>query len=662
MTEHISTNQTSPDSFEFFVEQFADIRILRYQVPGFENLSLKEKTLVYYLSEAALCGRDIITDQNGKYNLAIRKILEVILISYSGDRTSKEFEKFLIYIKRIWFANGIYHHYSSDKFIPGFNENYFFELLSNSNPDLLPWKNIVVIDTILNEIIPVIFNPEIMPRKTSKDSAKDLLQNSAVNFYENVTEKEALAYYEAKKNSNPSSTISWGLNSKLAKDNEVINEQIWKAGGLYGKAIEQILYWLEKAREFACNDLQKEGISTLIEFYRSGEVKKFDDYSILWVKDVESKIDFVNGFIETYEDPLSIKATWESLVNFRDEEATRRTIIISERAQWFEDHSPVDERFKKKTVKGISAKVITVVQLGGDCYPSTPIGINLPNPDWIRQEYGSKSVSLENISYAYEQASLNSGFLEEFCFSEAEVQLTKKYGFVAGNLHTDLHECLGHGSGQLLPGISAEALMNYHAPLEEARADLFALYYMMDPMILELNLLPDIEAAFSEFTRYILNGLITQLTRIAPGKDVEQAHMRNRKMISEWCYEKGMKENVIEKTIREGKTYVKINDFNRLRELFAKLLAEVQRIKSEGDYEAGKSLIETYGIIVDKNLHEEVLDRYKKLKLAPFSGFINPVLKPVKKNDEIVDVHLDYSSGYEEQMLHYSDKYSFLKP
>jgi dipeptidyl-peptidase III len=650
------------DSFEFISEQFADIRILNYQVPGFEDLSLNEKVMLYYLSEAALSGRDIIFDQNGKYNLSIRKILEVILSSYSGDRASKEFEEFLIYLKRVWFANGIYHHYSSDKFKPGFDENYFFELLGNSNPELLPWKNIRVIDDILNAIIPVIFNPEILPRKTCKDSGQDLLLNSAVNFYENISSKEAVEFYAGKKGKLGELRVSMGLNSKLVKENGLIKEYEWKAGGLYGTAIEKIIYWLEKAKEVSSNDLQKKSISSLIEFYRRGDAKLFDEYSIEWVKDVDSKVDFVNGFIETYEDPLAIKATWESVVNFRDDEATGRTKIISERAQWFEDHSPIDERFKKKAVKGVSAKVITVVQLGGDCYPATPIGINLPNPDWIRQQYGSKSVSLENISYAYDQASLNSGFLEEFCFSEVEVQRAKKYGFISGNLHTDLHECLGHGSGQLMPGVSAEALMNYHAPLEEARADLFALYYMLDPIILELKLLPDIEAAFAEYTSYIQNGLLTQLTRIEPGKNIEQAHMRNRKLISEWCFEKGENENVIERIKRDGKTFVRVNDFFKLRNLFAQLLKEVQRIKSEGDYEAGKNLIETYGVKVDAGLHQEVIHRYKKLKLAPFSGFINPVLKAVQKEGEIVDVQLIYHSGYTEQMLYYSKNYSFLTP
>lgn len=654
-------NSVLNSDFSFMVEQFADIRILRYQVPGFEKLSLQEKTLLYYLSEAALCGRDIIFDQNGKLNLAIRKILEMILQSYSGDRNTENFRKFHTYTKRVWFANGIYHHYSSDKFRPGFDENYFFELLANSDPALLPWSNIVVIDTVLNEVMELMFNPDILPRKTSKDPGKDLVLNSAVNFYENISEKEAVEYYEKKKKSS-AVPVSWGLNSRLVKDEKGIRELEWKSGGIYGKAIDKIVYWLNKAKEVACSEKQKDSIIKLIEFYESGEPVKFDDYSILWVKDTESKVDFVNGFIETYEDPLAMKATWESVVNFRDDEATKRTIIISERAQWFEDHSPIDPRFRKKAVKGVSAKVITVVQLGGDCYPATPIGINLPNPDWIRQEHGSKSVSLENISYAYDQASLKSGFLEEFCYSELEIQQIRKYGFVSGNLHTDLHECLGHGSGQMLPGVSPEALLNYHAPLEEARADLFALYYMLDPIILELKLLPDIEAAYAEYITYIQNGLITQLTRIEAGKDVEEAHMRNRKMIAEWCYEKGFSENIIEKVKKDGKTFVKINDFQKLRSLFALLLAEVQRIKSEGDYEAGKSLVEKYGVKIDSVLHNEVLERYRKLKLSPFTGFLNPLLKPVMAEGKITDVQLDFSQGYEEQMLYYSKNYSFINP
>jgi dipeptidyl-peptidase III len=647
-------------SFEFVVEQFADIRMLRYHVPDFEKLPLKEKILLYYLSEAALCGRDIIFDQNGKYNLSVRKILETILLSYSGDRTSKDFENFTIYTKRLWFANGIYHHYSSDKFKPGFSVDYFHELLDKSNLTLLPWKKKEELIKIFGEIIPLIFNSELLPCKTCKDSSKDLLLNSAVNFYENITEKEALEFYLSKRNDDSSERVSWGLNSRLSKENGKIKEQYYKVAGLYGEAIEKIVYWLYKAIEVAENDLQKQIIRTLIEFYKSGEEKKFDEYSILWVKDVDSKIDFVNGFIETYEDPLSIKATWESVVSFKEEAATHRTKIISDWAQWFEDHSPVDDRFKKKQVKGVSAKVITVVQLGGDCYPATPIGINLPNPDWIRQVYGSKSVSLDNISYAYDQASLNNGFLEEFCFSPLEVERSRKYGFIAGNLHTDLHECLGHGSGQLLPGISAEALKNYHATLEEARADLYALYYMMDPQILELKLLPSIEAAYTEYSSYILNGLLTQLTRVEPGKFIEEAHMRNRKMISEWCYEKGFKEKVIEKIINKGKTFIRINNFESLRKLFALLLAEVQRIKSEGDYEAGKALVESYGVKVDNKLHLEVLERYKKLDLAPFSGFINPVLKAIEKEGEITDIQISYNSNYTEQMLYYSEHYSFL--
>ena len=652
--------QDKSEDFVFVSEQFADIRILRYQVPGFEKLSLRQKKLVYYLSRAALCGRDIIFDQNGKYNLKIRKTLEVLYTSFLGSRKTSFFRKFEEYLKRIWFSNGIYHHYSSEKILPGFPAAYFNELIYNCDKSRLPLEPGQTLERFIAEISPVIFDAAYLPMKVSKDPSKDLLLHSAVNFYENITETEASAYYESKKKQDDPRPVSYGLNSKLVKENGAIHEMVWKKGGLYSGAIEKIIHWLKKAATEAENEQQKETIAHLVKFYETGDLSDFDQYNILWVKDTASIVDFVNGFIETYEDPLGYKATWEANVNFIDEEATKRTEIISRHAAWFEAHSPVDERFRKKEVKGVSARVITVAQLGGECYPSTPIGINLPNADWIRKEHGSKSVSIENISYAYEQASLGTGFLEEFSSSGEEVQLIRKYGYQAGNLHTDLHECLGHGSGQLLPGVSADALKNYHSPLEEARADLYALYYMADPKILELGLLPDVAAARSEYIAYIRNGLFTQLTRIEPGKNIEQAHMRCRQMIASWCYEKGKPHKVIERIVRDGKSYFLVHDFERLRVLFAELLAEVQRIKSEGDYEAGRQLIETYGVKVNEALHLEVLERYRKLNLAPYSGFINPNYSLVQTGGEITDVAISYPGDYASQMLEYSEKYSYL--
>ncbi|MBN1187571.1 MAG: dihydrofolate reductase [Bacteroidales bacterium] len=648
------------DDFQFFVEKFADIKIMRYQVPGFEELTLQQKKLIYYLSEAALAGRDIIFDQCGKYNLAIRRTLEAIYETYSGDRNTDDFKNFEIYLKRVWFSNGIYHHYSSDKFTPGFSKEYFSQLIEKTDSTKLPVTNSQSVKALMDIILPVIFDPEVLPKRVCSDTKVDIVKNSAVNFYENVTEKEAVDFYEKMKDPNDSTPISYGLNSKLVKENGKLVEKIYALNGMYGQAIEKINYWLEKAAGVAENDQQKAVIQKLIEYYKTGDLKTFDDYSVLWVEDLDSRIDFVNGFIENYEDPLSLKATWEGLVNFKDIEATKRTEIISSNAQWFEDHSPIEDRFKKKEVKGVSAKVITAAILAGDCYPSTPIGINLPNADWIRKDYGSKSVTIENITFAYDQVSLKSGFLEEFASGPEEIELIRKYGSLTDNLHTDLHECLGHGSGQLLPGVSGDALKNYASPLEEMRADLFGLYYLMDDKLIELGLVPDKEAPKAEYLSYIRNGLMTQLVRIEEGKDVEQAHMRCRQTISRWCYEKGKADNVIEEFKKDGKTYYKINDFEKLRSLFSELLQEVQRIKSEGDYEAGKNLIETYGITFDRDLHKEVLARYKKLDLAPYGGFLNPKYELVEKDGEIIDVKISYPDNYPEQMIYYSKEYSFL--
>ncbi|MBN1339738.1 MAG: dihydrofolate reductase [Bacteroidales bacterium] len=650
------------DDFKYLLEQFADLKIMRYQVPGFDQLTLDQKKLVYYLSQAALCGRDIIFDQNYKHNLMVRNTLEEIYSNYEGDRSTPDFQNFVVYLKRVWFSNGIHHHYSTDKIIPDFSQDYFAELVSKSPKAEFPFKEGESMDEFMGMIVPVIFDPMVAPKRLSQDPEKDLILNSACNFYEGVTEEEAVKFYDKIKDPNDPEPISYGLNSKLVKENGKIKEEVYKTGGLYGPAIEKIVFWLEKASGVAENEHQKAVIDKLVEFYKTGDLKVFDEYNVLWVNDLSSHIDFVNGFIEVYGDPLGLKASWESVVNFKDMEATKRTEIISNNAQWFEDHSPVDDRFKKKEVKGVSAKVITVAQLGGDCYPSTPIGINLPNADWIRKEHGSKSVTMENITYAYDQAALGNGFMEEFCYSQEEIELAKKYGSLASNLHTDLHECLGHGSGQLLPGTSPDALKNYSSALEESRADLFALYYIMDPKMVELGIMPTLDVAKAEYNSYIRNGLMTQLTRIESGKDIEQAHMRNRQLIAKWCFEKGSAENVIEKVTKDGKTYFHITDYDKLRNLFGELLAEVQRVKSEGDYEAGKMLVETYAVKVDPVLHKEVKERFGKLNIAPYGGFINPVFDVAEENGEIKDIKITYPDDYTKQMLKYSEEFSFLSP
>lgn len=651
------------EEFSYIVDQFADLQILRYQVPGFANLSLRQKQLLYHLSEAALMGRDILFDQNGRYNLVIRRTLEAVYQYGKVDKSSADYQAFEVYLKRVWFANGIHHHYGEDKFIPGFSEAFFDAAVRSVDASLLPLKAGETVDTLLARLKPVIFDPTVMPKRTVQSGDADWIQASANNYYgEDVTQAEVEAFYgKMKAEGDSRCPLSYGLNSRLEKENGQLVERVWKVGGLYSEAIERIVAELEKATTFAENEKQRQIIATLIDYYRTGDLRTFDAYSILWVEDTDSQVDFVNGFIETYGDALGLKASWESTVNFRNEEATRRTQIISENAQWFEDHSPVDKRFKKERVKGVSAKVITVTMLGGDCYPSTPIGINLPNADWIRRDHGSKSVTIENIMEAYDKASQGSGFSDEFVWSYEERNRIKTYGFLTDMLHTDLHECLGHGSGQLLPGTDPDALKAYASTLEEARADLFGLYYLADPKMQELGLVPDGEAFKAEYYKYMMNGLLTQLVRIEEGKDVEEAHMRNRQLIARWVFEQGAADKVVELKKREGKTFVVIHDYQQLRVLFGKLLAEVQRIKSEGDYEAGRSLVENYGVKIDPVLHHEIRERYVRLHLSPYKGFVNPVMREVKDNSgHVTDITLDYTEGYAEQMLRYSRDYSYL--
>jgi len=649
------------DSFEYTVDKFADIQILRYQVPGFEDLSLQQKELIYYLSEAALEGRDILFDQHNKYNLTIRRTLEGIYENYSGDKNSDDFKHLEIYLKRIWMANGIHHHYSEDKILPGFSKEYFSEAINSVDPAKLPIKDGTSVDELIETLTPVMFDPTIMPKRINQAAGVDLVETSAVNFYEGVSQKEVEAFYDKMKDPNDNTPISYGLNSKVVKENGVVTEQVYKLGGMYSPAIERIVKWLEKAANVAENDKQKQVILSLIDFYKTGSLKKYDEYSVLWVKDLDSRVDFVNGFTETYTDPLGMKGTWEAIVNFKDMEATKRTELISENAQWFEDNSPVDKQFKKDEVKGVSAKVIDVAMIGGDCYPGTPLGINLPNADWIRRDHGSKSVTIANIADAYNKASLGNGFAEEFMWSEVEIERAKKYGALTSNLHTDLHECLGHGSGKLLPGVDSDALRAYGSPLEETRADLFGLYYLGDPKLVELGLLPDNEAYKAQYYSYLMNGAMTQLTRIQSGKDIEQAHMRNRQSIATWVLEHAKESNAAELKQRDGKTYVVINDYEKIRELFGELLAEIQRIKSTGDFEAAKNYIETYGVKVNQSIHNEVLKRYEALNLSPYSGFVNPVYTLVTNDSgEVTDVTISYDEGYIEQHLRYSKQYSTL--
>jgi dipeptidyl-peptidase-3 len=646
--------------FQWKIDQFADLQVLRYQVPGFESLTPARKELIYYLSEAALCGRDIFFDQNYKHNLRIRHTLDAIVEGYKGDRDDPRWGEFMTYVKQVWFASGIHHHYSNDKFVPGFDAGYFAALVKGSEGVAFPLAAGQSVDDLIAFLTPILFDPAVAPKKVSQDPATDLVVNSAVNFYEGVTQAEVEAYYKRMVDPDDKTPVSHGLNTRVVKRNGQVVEEVAKVDGLYGPAIARIVAWLEKAAGVAENETQRKVLEALVAYYRTGDLEKFDEYNVLWVGDLASLVDVVNGFIEVYDDPLGMKASWESVVNFKDLAATKRADTISANAQWFEDRSPVDPRFKKTEVKGVSAKVITAAMLGGACYPSTPIGINLPNANWIRATHGSKSVTIENITYAYDQSSLKSPFGAEFTYSPELLERARTYGPLAGNIHTDLHEVLGHGSGRLLPGVGAESLKNYHSPIEESRADLFALYYIMDDKMVELGLLPSLDAAKAEYDLQVRNGLMTQLVRIQPGKTVEQAHMRGRAMVSHWVYEKGKAENVIERVARDGKTFFVVNDYQKLRRLYGELLAEVQRITSEGDYEAAKALIETYGVQVDQDLHKEVLDRYAKLHLAPYSGFVNPVYIPVFENGRIADVKISLAEGYVEQMLRYGRDYGFL--
>ena len=642
----VSCQKETDKAFNYTVDKFYDLEILRYQVPGFDELTLQQKTLAYYLSEAALQGRDILYDQNGRYNLRIRRALEALYLNYKGDKQSDDFLLFEKYLKRVWFSNGIHHHYSEDKFLPEFTEAWYRQACAEAGL------------TVDETLIPVMFDPAVMPKRTNQAAGQDLVLTSAGNYYEGVTQAEAEAYYAAHKDNSPEP--KWiGLNSKLTKENGEVVEKTYKVGGMYSEALEKVVYYLQKALPFAENDQQRQVIEKLIEFNQTGDLQAFNEYCIAWVRDLDSRVDFVNGFTETYTDPLGITGTWESLVNFKDMEATKRTAIISENAQWFEDNSPTDARFKKEEVKGVSAKVITAVILAGDCYPATPIGINLPNANWIRKEYGSKSVTIDNLMHAYNEAAKGNGFNEEFMVSDEIREAYNQYGAMCGDLHTDLHECVGHGSGKLLPGVSKDALKEHASTIEEARADLFGLYYMADPKLVELGLLPNEHAYESYYYQQMMNGLMTQLVRIEPGKDIEEAHMRNRQLIAMWVYKHA--NGAVELIEREGKHYLQINDFAEVRRLYGELLKEIQRITSEGDYAAAKVMVEDYAVKVEPTLHNEILARYAKLNLAPYKGFVNPVYTPVfDAEGNITDVTLDYTEGYVEQHLRYSRDYSWL--
>lgn len=647
------------NEFNYSDVRFADLQMLRYRLNGFETLTLKQKKLVYYLSEATLWGRDITFDQFGKYNLRIRKMLEVLFVEYQGNRNSDDFHHLETYLKRIWFSNGIYHHYGCEKFEPLFSKEYLRQLIDGVDPAHLPLNDGQSVDDFCEEIFPVIFDPTILYKRVNKTDGVDIVATSACNFYDHVTQKEAEQFYAEKKRNGGSQAPSYGLNSRLSKRDGKIVEEVWKENGMYGNTISKIIYWLDKALTVTENEQQGRIISLLISYYKSGNLEDFDKYSIEWVKSLDGCVDFINGFIEVYGDPLGLKGSWEGIVEIIDAEATKRTNTISSNAQWFEDHSPVDDRFKKQQVKGVSANVISAAMLGGDEYPSTAIGINLPNADWIRAEYGSKSVTINNLTEAYNKAAKGNGFDDEFVVDTDTIEMIRKYGDVCDELHTDLHECLGHGSGQLLPGVDPDALKSYGNTIEEARADLFGLYYIADDKLVELGLVPDKEAYKSNYYTYIMNGLMTQLTRIKPGNKIEEAHMRNRALISHWCYEQGRTDNVIEMNRRNGKTYVVINDYGKLRQLFATLLAEIQRIKSTGDYHAAREMVEKYAVNVDSLLHQEILERYRKLDLAPYKGFINPVMIPVTDREgQITDVRIDYTESYEHQMLRYSRDYS----
>ena len=644
--------------FRYTGERFADIQLLRYRLNGFEQLSLSQKRFIFCLAKATLYGRDITFHQFGKYNLLVRRTLEAIVEDLTIDRDNDDFRALHTYLKRVWFSNGVYHHYGCEKFVPGFSETYFRSILNKVESRRLPLADGESVAHLADTLSKIIFDANYLPKRVNKADGEDLVLTSACNYYEGVTQKEAEDYYNAMKEGAGDNAPSFGLNSRLVKRDGMLSEEVYSANGLYANAIRHIVSWLEKAIEFAENDKQRDVIATLIDYYRTGDLRTFDDYSIKWVECLDGRVDFINGFIEVYGDPLGLKASWEGIVEYTDLEATRRTRTISDNAQWFEDHSPVDERFRKPVVKGVTANVICAAMLGGDEYPSTAIGINLPNADWIRAQHGSKSVTIGNLTDAYNKAAKGNGFLEEFAIDQRTVDMIRKYGDVCDDLHTDLHECLGHGSGQLLPGVNPDALKSYGSTIEEARADLFGLYYIADKKLVELNLTPDEEAYKSQYYTYIMNGLMSQLVRITPGNKIEEAHMRNRALIANWCLDNG---NAISLVKRDGKTYVQINDYEALRGQFASLLAEVQRIKSEGDYEAGRALVETYGVNINAELHAEVLERYKRLDIAPYKGFLNPRMLPVHNAKvDVVDISLDYSESYDEQMLRYSRQYGTL--
>ncbi len=633
--------------FNYSVDKFYDLEILRYQVPDFDSLSLQQKTLVYYLTEAALQGRDILFDQNCRYNLRIRRALEALYTGYQGDKNGEDYKLLEKYLKRVWFSNGIHHHYSEDKFLPEFTEEWFRKACADAG---------VKYD---EEIIPVMFDPTVMPKRTNQAAGQDLVLTSAGNYYEGVTQAEAEAYYAAHKDNSPE-PLWIGLNSKLVKEDGVVKERVYKVGGMYGEALSKVVYWLEKALPYAETEEQKLAIEKMIEFNKTGDLKTFNEYCIAWVKDLQSQVDYVNGFTEVYSDPLGITGSWESMVNFKDIEATKRTQIISANAQWFEDHSTTDKKYKKEEVKGVSAKVITAAILGGDCYPATPIGINLPNANWIRKEYGSKSVTIDNLMHAYNEAAKGNGFNEEFMIDDAIREQYNQYGAMCGDLHTDLHECVGHGSGKLMPGITKDALKEHASTIEESRADLFGLYYMADPKMVELGLLPNGDAYKCYYYQQMMNGLMTQLVRIEPGKNVEEAHMRNRQLIAQWVLQHATN-NEVAIVERDGKHYLQINDYEGVRRLYGELLREIQRITSEGDYAAAAEMVETYAVKVDQDLHREILDRYSHLNLAPYKGFVNPVYTAeYDKDGNITNVTLSYTEGYVEQHLRYSRDYSWL--
>ena len=650
----------SDSSFAYTDERFADLQMLRYRLAGFSNLSLSQKKYVFFLSKATLVGRDITTDQCGEFNLLIRKTLEAVYTDEAVDRITADFKGMEVYLKRVWFSNGIHHHYGCEKFVPEFSEAWFRKVVAALPRDVWERVGYTSADALLAVLCPVIFDPAVQPKRVNQAAGEDLVATSACNFYRGVSQQEAERFYAERRDPEAGDEQpSWGLNSKLVRCDGRLEEEVYRTGGLYGAAIKQIVYWLKKAAEVAENDQQRKVIGLLVDYYETGDLRLFDQYSIEWLKEQEGMVDFINGFIEVYGDPLGLKGSWEGLVEYKDMEATRRTGTISAHAQWFEDHSPVDPRFRKPQVKGVTAHVICAAMLGGDEYPASAIGINLPNADWIRARYGSKSVTIGNLTEAYNQAARGNGFDDEFVIDEPTRAAVDRYGDVCDDLHTDLHECLGHGSGQLLPGVASDALKSYGSTIEEARADLFGLYYIADAELVRLGLVPDAKAYESQYYTYMMNGLMTQLVRIKPGHQIEEAHMRNRALIAHWCMEHG--KNVVELVKRNGKTYVKINDYPALRTLFAQLLAEIQRIKSEGDYEAGKTLVERYAVKVDPVLHEEVLARYRKLNLAPYKGFINPWMKPVKDADgNIIDIELDYTEGYAHQMLRYSREYGLL--